>query len=75
MMRNADFDIGLIIEPKKYEKRVQRVSATDMFGASDVTNYSFVQVCGGEKEENGLGIAKVLLLFKIDVRGCNESQA
>lgn len=46
---------------------------TNRFAFSSVKRNSFVQVsCGGE-EGGSLCVAKVLLLFKIGVRGSNEN--
>lgn len=69
----VDMDNGYIREPAEYEKRVQRVSATDRFGSSGVLNF-FALVSDGGNEGNGLWVAMKLLLFKMGGRGSNGSK-
>lgn len=59
---------------KEYEKRVQKVPATDRLKASVDMRNSSVLVHGNGDESGVQWTEKVLLLFKVSDKESNESQ-
>lgn len=57
----------------EFYQAVQGVSSTDRFGSSGGTKNSFVLLSGSGVESGRPWAAKVLLLFRIGIRICNES--
>lgn len=73
-IQDVVLDNGFIRGPIEHIRRVQRVFATNRFDSSLVKKNSFVPVWGGREEGRGLWNAEILPLFRIGVRGSNESQ-
>lgn len=68
-LKDVDYVHGMIKEGGEYERRVQRVFASDNFGTSGVCRNSYVLVSGGGYKGEGLWVAKVLLLFRMNLGG------
>lgn len=73
-IRNAVLEKESIRETIKYVRRYHRVFVTDNFGSSGEKRKSIVLVAGGSKEGGASWVAKVLLSYRINVRGSIESQ-
>lgn len=69
----ADLEKWFISKPVKYVRRARRLFATDSFGSSVEKHNSLVLVSVRGKEGGGLWVAKVLLLFRINVTKRNEN--
>lgn len=74
MIRVVDLEREFTRELLEYERRVQRVLVKNGFGSSDDRRNSFVLVIADEKDSGCLWVAKVVVLFKMIVRGSNESK-
>lgn len=73
-VRALDLLIAFITESVKYVRTLHEVFAKDSFSSSGENKNSFVLVSSGGEEDCSLSVAKVLLLFRIVLRGSNESQ-
>lgn len=65
-MSDVAFANAYVKKGGEFLKRLQRIFATDSFGASGNKKNIFVLVCEGGEECDELWIAKDLLLFKLE---------
>lgn len=72
-LRDGDLEKECIRKLGDYTKRQQRVFSTDRFGPTREKRNSFALASSGGGEGNGLGVAKLLLLFQMSVRGDSEN--
>lgn len=68
-LKDVDYVHEMVKERGDYERRVQGVFASDNFWTSGVSRNRYVLVTGGEDKGEGLWVAKVLLLFRMNLGG------
>lgn len=73
-IQDVDSEKRFIREPVRYERRVQRIFATDRLKSSGDNRNNFVLCCGGGENGCGLWGVRVLPCFRITVEGSKKGE-